>query len=181
MSAPRYVIDCASLNRYFWFALRDTPRNFENRRNDAIANHGEAKVAEAQLVFEGLLESGEVISHVEVLDEIRNAKAAAWTRWGLRNRRIFKPYTDSQMPYLYKLGVRDSDFLAKDKPGRHKHADPWVLAQAMERSIILITDDEELRTLAERYGVRSISFWDLPDCEAVERPNLFSDLTLEPE
>lgn len=73
---------------------------------------------------------------------------------------------------IYEMSEEDSEFLAQEKPGRNKHADPWLLSTAKDAEAILITDDGYLREVAQKYGVETISFWDLAETEGRINPPL---------
>jgi hypothetical protein len=174
---PRYVIDCSALNRYFWFKL-DGANIFKTRRDIEIGHYGEEQIKKALEILETLIESGEVISHVEVRSEIRNAKSAEWTRWTLIQRKLFKSINQKQIDRLRQIAGKHSAFLAQDKKGRAKHADPWVLAEAMDRGLPIIAFDGELTKIAKEYGVETINLFELPEREKKEKATLFDTLSL---
>jgi hypothetical protein len=157
---PRYVIDCSALNRYFWFRL-DGSGVFKNRRDAEVKRYGETHIKKALQTIEVLIESGEIISHVEVRDEIRNSGFTEWNRWTLKQRRMFKDYSKGQDAKMHEIAQKHSLFLAQDKKDRAKHADPWVLAQAMEKGLSIIAVDDELADIARQYGVNVIAPFDL--------------------
>lgn len=173
---PAYTIDASSLNRYLWYSISDGKIISEDRRRRIIAETGESIVKACCLKLEELVLSGRVISHVEVRHELRDAGNSVWNRWLIQQqqRRLFKGVATSPSSFLNEMAIKHSAFLAKAKPGRRRHADPWLLAQAKNAGLILITEDGPLRELAMLYDIKTISLFDLIRTEAAIKPDLFS-------
>lgn len=171
---PAYTIDTSALNRYFWLTIDDGNEVIKERRDDMVRRLSEKACKDACAKLGELMASGRVISHIEVRDEVRNARSTAWNRWILENRKVFRGGADEALSkILNKIAEQDSDFLAEEKPGRAKHADPWVLAQAIHLKLIIIAEDGDFKKIANKHGATVISIFDLEAKEKSLHPGLF--------
>jgi hypothetical protein len=165
---------CVVSNRYLWLTIDSGGDAIKERRDQMIRRSGEQICKETCAKLEELMASGRVISHNEVRDEIRNARSTAWNRWILKNRKAFKGGANDELAkILNKIAEQDSDFLAEEKPGRAKHADPWILAQAIHFKLTIIAEDAGFKKIANKYNVTVIGIFDLLKNEKSVRPGLF--------
>jgi predicted nucleic acid-binding protein len=171
---PTYTVDCSSLNRFFWWTLEDGRESSAERRKTISEKIGDSSAQAACDLLTEFMDKGIVISHSEVRDEIKNAGSSVWNRWLISNRSLFKGLSTSPDSVMHELAVKHSDFLAQEKPGRAKHADPWLLAQAKNMGLTIITDDGKLAGIAKEYEIPTISLFGLPeDWKKHRHPSLF--------
>jgi Domain of unknown function (DUF4411) len=126
--SPRYTIDSSSLMAMFndepWTYKKVTPGLWE-------------RVAQ-------LIEDGTIISHAEVLTEIKKdgTKGEELFNWANANRDIFKPHDDNQEgDVIRNMSAKYSLFVNNYGKPSEAHADPWLIAQAVCLKLKIISQE----------------------------------------
>lgn len=127
-SPPEYTIDSSSLMEMFndtsWASKRIIPGLWEN--------------------VEDLIRSGVIISHAEVLAEIKKdgKKGEELFTWAHQNSGIFQPHQpDVEGSIIRLMTPRYKDFVNNWGKPTSAYADPWLIAQAKNRGLKLITEE----------------------------------------
>jgi len=122
----------------------------------------------------GLISEGVIISHIEVLYEIKKdgAKGEELYNWAHANEEIFKDYQwESEGKTIRAMSPRYGSFV--NGKVSNVHADPWLIAQAKTRGLKIIS--EETRSFSadlkkhripnvcsdSAFGIDCIDLWQL--------------------
>lgn len=92
-----------------------------------------------------LIQDGTIISHYEVLREIKREKSKGEElfEWAQANREVFKDYDpDVEGPIIRLMSGKYKGFV--NGKVKSEHADPWLIAQAKFRNLTIIC--EEIRS-----------------------------------
>jgi hypothetical protein len=122
---------------------------------------------------EELIDSGAIISHAEVLAEIKmeGEKGEDLFNWAQDHKPIFKPHLASEGAVIRSMSPKYEAFV--NRVVGSEYADPWLIAQAKVRNIVIITEEKKSRSpdLAKcaipnvcddpAYAVRYMSLFDL--------------------
>lgn len=106
-------------------------------------------------------ESGEIISHKEVYDEIMMGGIPDIMKWAKNKSNFFKDYDLPNEPdFISKIGERFPVFLYQKKESS-VHADPWLVAQAKINRLIIITSEKRnnnsrIPYVADQFGVKTV-------------------------
>jgi hypothetical protein len=124
--APEYTIDSSSLIDIF-----------ENER--MVSRHVTPGLWER---VEALIRDGIIVSHVEVLAEIRkeNGKGEDLYDWAHANKAVFKDYDWAlEPPVIRQMSPKYASFVGAKV--NHIHADPWLVAQAKSNRLKVISEE----------------------------------------
>jgi hypothetical protein len=123
---PKYVIDSSSLMDIFG----DTPWISKE------INPGLWKAVEE------MVKSGEIISHAEVLAEIKKdgSKGEELFTWANSVPEVFRNY-DLEREGLVIRGMTAKYKAFVNNKLKSEHADPWIIAQAKVQGLTLITEE----------------------------------------
>lgn len=112
--------------------------------------------------LEVLINNGTVISHIEVLKEIRGeeVKGHDLFDWAQSHRTSFREYDWSAEGAVIRAMSKDFGPFVDAKEGA-VHADPWLIAQATVRALTIITEErkggvQELLHVSKAMGVRTV-------------------------
>jgi hypothetical protein len=126
---PEYTIDSCSLMAMFndepWTSKRTTPGLWE-------------RVSE-------LIAVGTIISHAEVLAEIRKdgKKGEELFNWANANSTIFKPHdAQGEGAIIRSMSTKYKGFVNNYGKPSEAHADPWLVAQAKRRNLKIISQEK---------------------------------------
>jgi hypothetical protein len=120
-----------------------------------------------------LIESGIIISHAEVLAEIRKdgSKGEELFTWAQANASVFKPHESEEGAVIATMAGKYSDFVNNYGKPSDAYADPWLIAQASRRGLIIISQETpsgnpktpKLPNVGSdsQYGVRVMNLWEL--------------------
>lgn len=92
--------------------------------------------------IEELILNGTIISHAEVLCEIKTdgVKGEELFTWAQKNSHIFKPHNvNSEGLIIRGMTAKYSDFV--NSKIDNCHADPWLIAQAKNNNLKIITEE----------------------------------------
>lgn len=94
------------------------------------------------------LEDGSMISHVEVLKEIRKdgRRGDALYEWAQAHSDVFKDYDWTREGRVIRGMSPMYEKFVDAKIGAH-HADPWLVAQAKVRGLILVSEEKRYNGL----------------------------------
>lgn len=92
--------------------------------------------------IEGLIEQGIIISHIEVLYEIKKegAKGEELFDWAHAHEQMFRDYSAAEGPIIRAMSPKYAAFV--NQKVNNIHADPWLVAQAKHRGLTLITEEK---------------------------------------
>ncbi len=128
---PKYTIDLDSLVKLFREEGTYTKKHFKTLWNN----------------IEGLIKDGVIISHAEVLEEIKDGGKDELRDWAMKNKGIFKNYDlAKEPPVISTIGEKFPSFLTQNKE-KPNNADPWLVAQAMLSGLTLITEEKRMRDM----------------------------------
>lgn len=92
--------------------------------------------------IEQLFSEGKLISHAEVLREINsnNGKEDELQIWANAHELYFLPdYRPEEQAVIAEISLISEQFLTNKT--KSQHADPWIIAQARSRNLILVTEE----------------------------------------
>lgn len=142
---PKYVIDSSSLMDIFgdtpWISKEVNPGLWQT--------------------IEAMIKTGEIISHAEVLAEIKKdgVKGEELFAWANTNHEVFRIHDIVQEGLVIRGMTQKYKAFVNNKINS-VHADPWIIAQAKVQGLTLIT--EEL-------------FSSSPNPEKIKIPNVCKD------
>lgn len=124
---PEYTIDSDALMSMFsdnspWISKKDNPSLW--------------------MRIEELINKGIIISHIEVLKEIKKdgQKGEELFNWAQNNKTVFKDYNvEKEGPIIGQMSPKYNDFV-NDKVST-EHADPWLIAQAKVQNLTIISQE----------------------------------------
>ncbi|MGA2632596.1 MAG: DUF4411 family protein [Terriglobia bacterium] len=123
-----YTIDSCALMAMFndepWTSKRTTPGLWER--------------------ISGLIADGVVISHAEVLAEIKKdgQKGEELFSWANANVHVFKAHEiDAEGAIIRSMSAKYKAFVANYGKATDAYADPWLIAQAKNRGLKIITQE----------------------------------------
>lgn len=112
-----------------------------------------------------LISKGEIISHIEVFQEITDGNADELSIWSKSNKKIFKDYDlKNETEIIEKIAAKFPNFIQQKK---QKHnADPWIVAQAKFNNLIIITQESpqginKIPNVAKNFGVDTVDLFGL--------------------
>ena len=126
-TVPVYVIDTCSLNEFLQ-GDRKYPKDIFKTLWEKIYP---------------MILSGEIISHEEVRLEIQDGGIKECVDWinELDHKKMFKSYEyQEEGKIISQIGAKYPVFLHQKKL-KPFHADPWLVAQAKNRKLIIITEE----------------------------------------
>ena len=127
-SQPAYTIDTSSFIALF----KEQDRRYYRKHFISLWNK-----------IEEMFNSGELISHLEVLDEIKlwNDQKDELIIWSKPNKDIFIPHDiPNESSFITFIGQTYPNFNSQGKSG--PHADPWLIAQAHIQNLTVITEED---------------------------------------
>lgn len=142
---PKYTIDASSINDFLQL----------NRMYDKEVFESPWKY------IDQCCESGEIISHKEVYEEILIGGIDRVVKWAKSKNSLFKDYDlPAESDFITKIGEKYPDFLYQKKDGP-VHADPWLIAQASINGLIIITSEKpnnqgKIPVVANEFGVKTV-------------------------
>jgi hypothetical protein len=92
--------------------------------------------------IENLFISGKMISHEEVLREIKgnNGDKDELYLWSVINKEYFLPdYDPSEQAVIGEISILSEKFL--NSKTKSPHADPWIIAQAKIKKLTVVTEE----------------------------------------
>ena len=124
---PKFTIDTCSLNDMFDEERQSNRKNFPG-------------IWEA---VEELISKGEIISHEDVYEEILDGPYDDLIAWARVNKHVFLPYDFvGETKVIAEIGRRGfAEFVHQRK--RKHNADPWLIAQAKEQNLRIITQEKK--------------------------------------
>jgi hypothetical protein len=91
-----------------------------------------------------LISEGVIISHAEVLAEIKKdgAKGEELFNWANANAHIFKPHdARAEGAIIHAMSTKYKDFVNNYGKPNNVHADPWLIAQAKCNGLRIISQE----------------------------------------
>ena len=142
---PKYTIDASSINDFL-----QLDRAYDKEVFDSPWKY-----------IDGCCESGEIISHKEVHEEILLGGIDGVVKWARSKNNFFKDYDlPAEADLITKIGEKYPNFLhqKKDVP---VHADPWLIAQASINGLTIITSEKSnnqhgIPFVASQFGVETL-------------------------
>lgn len=123
----KYTIDTSSFNELF-----DEERRYNRENFPSLWK----RVSE-------LFDTGEIISHQEVYEEIQQGPYDDLKKWVAENKYVFKDYDlPKEGEIIKEIGEKFSTFVEQRKAGPN-HADPWLVAQAKINNLTVITEETD--------------------------------------
>ena len=117
--------------------------------------------------IEQMFKSGELISHVEVYEEILDGGYEEQAGWVKENKHFFRNYDlPAEGKFIASLG-KDDELFVHGRKQKANHADPWLVAQAKINSLTLITEETskggpgKLPNICSKYGIKCIDVFGL--------------------
>lgn len=152
-SNPRYTIDTSSFNQIF-----DEDRNYNRKNFPSLWEK-----------LSGLLTNGEIVSHMEVYEEIQQGSYDDLKKWTETNRYVFWDYSfPKEGEIVSEIGDKFSAFILQGKT-KPNHADPWLVAQAKLNNLTVITEetdrDLQIPVVCRELGVPCLSLFGLVKAE----------------
>lgn len=120
-----------------------------------------------------LINEGVIISHAEVLAEIKKdgVKGEELFNWAHSNVAIFKPHDEEEGKIIGTMSGHYGEFVNNYGKPSDAHADPWLIAQAKTRGLKIISQETpsgnpktpKLPNVARdpQYGVPVLDLWRL--------------------
>lgn len=142
---PKYTIDASSINDFLQLDRAYDKEVFESPWK----------------YIDECCESGEIISHKEVYEEIQLGGIDRVVKWAKSKDNFFKDYNlPAEADLITKIGEKYPLFLhqKKDVP---VHADPWLIAQASINKLVIITSEKPNKQsgipfVANEFGVKTV-------------------------
>lgn len=106
-------------------------------------------------------DSGEIISHKEVYEEILLGGISELVKWAKSKNNFFKDYNlPEEAEFITKIGATFPNFLYQKKDVS-MHADPWLVAQAHINGLTIITSEKGnnqsgIPFIANQFGVKTV-------------------------
>ncbi|MCL4400074.1 DUF4411 family protein [Patescibacteria group bacterium] len=106
-------------------------------------------------------DSGEIISHREVYEEILLGNVLEVLKWARIKDNFFKDYDlPREADFITKIGEKFPNFLYQKKD-TVAHADPWLVAQAYSNKLTIITSEKgnnqsSIPFIANKFGVKTL-------------------------
>jgi hypothetical protein len=148
----KYTIDACSLNDL----MREERRKFARRHFKTLWER-----------IEQMFKGGELISHVEVYEEIIDGGYQEQVAWVKENKHIFRNYDlPAEGDFIARLG-KDDELFVHGRKQKANHADPWLVAQAKINNLTLVTEEtgkggaEKLPNVCSKYGIKCIDIFGL--------------------
>lgn len=120
-----------------------------------------------------LISEGVIISHAEVLAEIKKdgAKGEELFSWANANVKVFKPHDEEEGRIIATMSGRYGRFVNNYGKPIDTYADPWLIAQAKRRRLKIISQETrsgnpktpKLPNVADdpQYGIKCLNLWEL--------------------
>jgi len=129
MHKPKYTIDLDSLVKLF--------------RDDSVYSKKHFKTLWEKI--SNLIDNGVIISHADVLEEIKDGYKDDLYHWAHINKNIFQSYNiPHESAIISNIGDKFPTFLTQNKE-KPNNADPWLVAQAIISDLIIITEEKRMR------------------------------------
>lgn len=126
-ATPLFTIDTSSFNEMF-----DEERP-SNRKNFPGIWEG----------VEELIIKGEIISHEEVYEEIKEGPYDALKMWARKHKDIFESYDYvGEGKIIADIGKKGFSEFVHQRKKKH-NADPWLVAQAKKQGLRIITQEKK--------------------------------------
>lgn len=108
--------------------------------------------------------SGELISHIEVYNEIQKRKDSIF-EWCKQNKAMFKDINECQMKEFEKIKTKyDMTYWNNEINKSGPWADPWLIAVSICEDAILVTDEKNMQNripyIANHFNVQCLSLID---------------------
>jgi len=142
---PKYTIDASSINDFLQLDRAYDKEVFESPWK----------------YIDQCCESGEIISHIEVHEEIMLGGIDRVVKWARMKNNFFKGYDlPSEADLITTIGEKYPLFLYQKKD-ISVHADPWLIAQASINKLIIITSEKpdnhrNIPYVANQFGVETV-------------------------
>ena len=95
--------------------------------------------------LEAMVEKGELISHIEVYEEVKKRKDPIY-EWCKQKKCMFKDIDDCQIIEFEKIRTQyDPDYWNNEISKGGPWADPWLIALSICEDAILVTDEKYTR------------------------------------
>lgn len=109
--------------------------------------------------IENLFITGKMISHAEVLREIKgnNGDKDELYLWSVRNKEYFLPdYGPSEQAVIAGISILSEKF--SNAKTKSQHADPWIIAQAKIKNLTVVTEEVCKGPMVnpDKYGIPDI-------------------------
>ncbi len=95
------------------------------------------------LNLEDMIKSGELMSPLQVLDELKD-KRDAICDWCLKNKKMFKDIDECQIAKIEEVKKKYDSAFWKQESNRRVWADPWVIALAICEKAIIVADEKNV-------------------------------------
>lgn len=150
---PKYTIDSSALFTLMNSGEKYDKENFKNLWDDVC----------------NLCKSGKIVSHIQVLEEIKEGGIKEQITWAKNNKFIFLKYNLPAEGEVIKeieklLGFDLINFIEQGKQ-KSTNADPWLIAQAKINNLVLINEESQKKfripKICLALGVRSMNILDL--------------------
>lgn len=142
---PRYTIDTCSINDFL-----QPGRAYDKRVFNSPWEH-----------IDNCCDSGEIVSHQEVYEEIILGGVPEVIKWAKSKRDFFKDYNlPAEEEFIRKIGTKFPNFLYQKKD-TVAHADPWLVAQAYLNKLTIITSEKgnnqsSIPFIANQFSVKTL-------------------------
>lgn len=92
--------------------------------------------------MENMVEKGELISHMEVYEEVANGEKDEIYDWCRNHRKMFKDADDCRREQLKRIKEKYNEKTWNRETSRvGRWADPWVIALSICEDAVIVTDE----------------------------------------